>query len=87
MAKQPAPLKKLVGQRLRTVRKALQRDSKQGMADLFGVKHDRYSSWEAGKNLLPIEYGLFLEKHYNVSLSWLYSDDPERTALELQRRA
>jgi hypothetical protein len=83
MAKPELPLKKLVGRRLRAVRKALRRDTKQGMADLFGVKHDRYSSWEAGRNLLPIEYGLILEKRYNVNLSWLYSDDPERMALEL----
>lgn len=87
MAKKPPALKKLVGARLQVVRKALRMVTKQAMADNMGVKHDRYSSWEDGRNLLPVEYGSFLEMHYHVSMSWLYSPDPDRMALELLRRA
>ena len=87
MAKKPTALKKLVGERLKVVRKALQMGTKQAMADLLGVEHDRYSSWENGKNMLPPEYGSFLETNYNISMGWLYSADPERMALELRRRA
>ena len=87
MAKKPPLLKKIVGARLRAVRKALQLGTKQAMADLLGVSHARYSAWEKGSNLLPVEFGSILEGKYNVSMSWLYSADPARTDLELLRRA
>lgn len=87
MAKKSPALKKLVGPRLKVIRKALQLGTLQAMADELGVEHDRYSAWEKGKNLMPVEFGAFLEAKYNVSLSWLYSADPDRTALELLRRA
>lgn len=87
MAKKAASLKVLTGVRLEVVRKALRLNTKQAMADLLKVSHDTYSAWEKGKNLLPVEYASFLEYHYQVSMSWLYSPDPERMALELVRRA
>lgn len=83
MDKRSPEYKKLVGGRLETIRKALGLRKKQHMADRLGVKHDRYSSWENGNNLLPIEFGLLLAREHKINLDWLYSTDPERTALEL----
>lgn len=84
MADMPKPYAewyKLVGKRLALVRRDLQRN-KQQMADSLKVKHDRWSKWENGSNLIPPNYALELRRDYGVSMEWLYSDDPKRVAPE-----
>jgi hypothetical protein len=82
--------RKIVGRRLKLLRKILELDpkcQKTTIAAALGVPFDNYDKWERGISMIPVEYGTILAAKFRVNLVWLYSKDPKRLEPEFLRKA
>ncbi len=63
--------KKLIGERLKTIRKEkkLYQDT---LAKDIGTGHSLISEYESGKRLISLTYGYAICKKYNISMDYLY---------------
>lgn len=69
MPRKPSPFNQAVGRRLAILRGE---STKRDIAQALGVLEDTYSSWELGKNGLPVDMAVKLADGLGLTLDWLY---------------
>jgi transcriptional regulator with XRE-family HTH domain len=69
---------KIIGARLRALRKAVDCKTQVAFAKSIGVEKNTYNPWEKGERPLTFEGALLIRKRYRIPLDYLFFGEGEQ---------
>jgi transcriptional regulator with XRE-family HTH domain len=60
--------------------------SQTAFGKVVGLSQSRYSQYETGERLLPVQVAIAVSNEFGVTLDWLYTGEPNAMPMDLWRK-